>query len=126
MPFVPAFLFAPPPLPPPPLPPLLLIGTTWSLHTHTSPPPPPSLCGSDRDLVAHIMTMHHPGEGVRVTCPICASMPHGNPTQKSSNIFGHMEARHGDLLPSGDHHAPDDFSFEPSSYYRSSRCEGCM
>ena len=68
---------------------------------------------SDHDLANHIMSSHSPSEGSRITCPICASQPHGNPSYRSSNIFGHIETRHSQLL-SDEHGAVlDEDEFSP-------------
>jgi hypothetical protein len=55
---------------------------------------------ADHELADHIMETHSDGPS-RVVCPICASTPSGSTTYRSSNIFGHLETRHADLLGSG-------------------------
>ncbi|XP_024271945.1 E3 ubiquitin-protein ligase RNF138-like isoform X1 [Oncorhynchus tshawytscha] len=48
---------------------------------------------NEQDLVGHCNDNHHYNNGP-VVCPVCVSLPHGNPNQISRNFIRHLNLRH--------------------------------
>ncbi|KAK6308805.1 hypothetical protein J4Q44_G00202680, partial [Coregonus suidteri] len=48
---------------------------------------------NEQDLVDHCNDIHH-YDNRPVVCPVCVSLPHGNPNQISRNFIRHLNLRH--------------------------------